>query len=45
MNHLKREFFARDTVAVTRDLIGKLMVHETDLGNIEVIINEAEAYT
>lgn len=39
---LKRKFFARDTLEVARDLLGKcLVVEETDKN---LVINEVEAY-
>lgn len=42
---LTREFYARDTLTVARDLIGKVLVHRVpDLGEIACIINETEAY-
>jgi DNA-3-methyladenine glycosylase len=37
---LKRSFYARDTVAVARDLLGKVLVHDDTAG----IIVETEAY-
>ena len=37
---LKRSFYARDSVAVARDLLGKVLVHEDTAG----IIVETEAY-
>ena len=41
MQRLGREFYLRDANFVARDLIGKILVHETTSG----IIVEAEAYT
>ncbi|HEY6332657.1 MAG TPA: DNA-3-methyladenine glycosylase, partial [Blastocatellia bacterium] len=41
MPYLKREFFARDTLTVARDLIGAVIV----VGRAEGRIVEVEAYT
>ncbi|MFX1454734.1 MAG: DNA-3-methyladenine glycosylase [Promethearchaeota archaeon] len=41
---LKRPFFNRNTERVARDLLGKLLVRETDFGRIVGEIIEVEAY-
>ena len=40
MNYLKKDFFARDTITVARDLLGKTLVYK----NCSGIIVETEAY-
>lgn len=41
---LDRDFFARDGITVARELLGKILVHETPLGPIRGIITETESY-
>jgi len=42
---LEKEFFARDTVEVSREIVGKVMEHTTPDGVFSAIICEAEAYS
>lgn len=41
---LDRDFFTRDGITVARELLGKILVHETSLGTIRGIITETESY-
>lgn len=41
---LEREFFARDGITVARELLGKILVHETKEGTVRGIITEVESY-
>jgi DNA-3-methyladenine glycosylase len=42
---LPKEFFARDTLTVAKDLVGKVIEHTGPDGVISAIISEAEAYS
>lgn len=41
---LGRDFFSRDGITVARELLGKILVHETSLGTVRGIITEVESY-
>lgn len=41
---LRRDFFTRDGITVARELLGKILVHETAEGRIRGIITEVESY-
>lgn len=41
---LGREFFCRDGLTVAKELLGKVLVHETKLGEIRGVITEVESY-
>ena len=41
---LPREFFTRDGIKVARELMGKILVHETSHGTIRGIVTEVESY-
>jgi DNA-3-methyladenine glycosylase len=41
---LPREFFARDGITVAKELLGKILVHETSMGIMRGIITETESY-
>lgn len=41
---LPREFFTRDGITVAKELLGKILVHETAVGTIRGIITEVESY-
>lgn len=42
---LDKNFFARDTLVVAKELVGKVIEHQSPEGLISVIISEAEAYS
>ncbi len=41
---LGRAFFARDGITVAKELLGKVLVHETEAGTVRGIITEVESY-
>lgn len=41
---LAREFFIRDGITVAKELLGKVLVHETSLGTVRGVISEVESY-
>lgn len=41
---LTRDFFTRDGITVAKELLGKILVHETQSGTIRGIITEVESY-
>ncbi len=43
-DRLTREFFTRDGITVAKELLGKVLVHETPLGAVRGIITETESY-
>lgn len=43
-NRLTRDFFARDGITVAKELLGKILVHETKVGTVRGIITEVESY-
>ncbi|RAP29768.1 3-methyladenine DNA glycosylase [Candidatus Marinamargulisbacteria bacterium SCGC AG-414-C22] len=45
MKPLTQAFFNQQTTNVAKDLIGKVLIHETPIGPVGGIINETEAYT
>jgi DNA-3-methyladenine glycosylase len=44
LNRLSRDFFLRDGITVARELLGKILVHQTPEGCIRGIIRETESY-
>ena len=44
MSRLSRSFYRRPTLDVARDLIGKVLVHNTLVGLVAGVIVEVEAY-
>ena len=44
MEKLTREFYERDAECVAHDLIGKILVHDSNEGRTSGIITETEAY-
>ena len=44
MNKLDYSFFHRPCLTVARDLVGKILVHETESGQLRLRISETEAY-
>lgn len=44
MKRLERDFFMTDALELSKNLIGKILVHETPLGMVRGIITETEAY-
>lgn len=44
MKPLPRDFFVRDGLTVAKELLGKILVHETSVGKIKGIITEVESY-
>lgn len=41
---LPRDFFTRDGITVAKELLGKILVHETPAGTIRGVITEVESY-
>lgn len=41
---LPRSFFTRDGITVAKELLGKVLVHETEVGTIRGVITEVESY-
>ena len=44
MDKLDYRFFHRNCLDVARDLVGKILVHETETGQLRLRISETEAY-
>ena len=43
-SRLPREFFTRDGITVAKELLGKILVHDTAIGTIRAVITEVESY-
>lgn len=43
-NRLPREFFTRDGITVAKELLGKILVHDTAEGTVRAVITEVESY-
>ena len=41
---LSRDFFTRDGITVAKELLGKILVHETAIGTVRGMITEVESY-
>ena len=41
---LSRSFFTRDGITLAKDLLGKILVHETSVGTVRGVITEVESY-
>ena len=41
---LPREFFTRDGITVAKELLGKILVHDTSAGTVRAVITEVESY-
>lgn len=41
---LPRDFFTRDGITVAKELLGKILVHETEVGTVRGVITEVESY-
>ena len=44
MEKLNYSFYHRNCLDVARDLVGKILVHQTDVGTIRLRISETESY-
>lgn len=44
VKRLPRDFFTRDGITVAKELLGKVLVHDTPIGTIRGIITEVESY-
>lgn len=44
MPRLGRDFFMKDGITLAKELLGKILVHETSLGMVRAVITETEAY-